>query len=165
MLPDIAFETIRDVSDNATARLSGDETQVGFDLARFQANIAAPGPLHVTGRGVGRIGILSPDRMGTVEDFEAIAHIPALFHQGTGDRAGTWEHVVYPTIPLREEVAAMRRGVWGDKTPQWYLLEHGFSGDGAHPPTPAHHFVHDAARPATIFGRMTTAFMRLFRGI
>lgn len=164
-LPDIALDTIREVQQNAVSRLSTDETQVGFDLGQFQENIATPGPLRVTAPGVGSIGILDPERMGTVEDFDAIADFPGLFHQGTGDRSGTWEHVVYPTIPLREEVAAMRRGVWGDRTPQWYLLENGFSGNGAFPPTPAHHFVADATSPLPIRNRIIQAFRRLIRGI
>lgn len=165
VLPDIAFDTIRDVQDNAASRLSSDDTQVGFDLAQFQANIAAPGPLRTTGPGVGSIGILDPEKMGTLSDFEAIANVPGLYHQGTGDRAGTWEHLVYPNPSLREEVARERRAVWGDRTPQWLLLEDGFAGNGAFPPTPPHHFIADGTRPATIIGRMTQAFTRLFRGL
>ena len=165
ILPDIAFDTINDVRSNASERLAGQQYQVGFDLDQFNQNIAAPGPLNVRAPGVGSIGILDHDRMGTVEDFEDIANEPGLFHQGTGDRRGVWRNVVYPDAEWRQEVALERQAVWGDKTPQWLLLEEGFSGNGAFPATPAHHFIEDATRPADIFPRMLRAAARLFRGL
>lgn len=163
ILPDIAFETIADVRSNANSRLAGQEYQVGFDLEQFNDNIATPGRLH-TGPGTGRIGILDPDRMGTLADFDSIGEA-GLFHQGTKDSKGVWRNVVYPDPELREEVAQDRQAVWGDKTPQWFLLEEGWHGDGAFPDTPAHHFIHDAAHAPTIFGRMQRAAARLFAGL
>lgn len=165
VLPDIALDTIADVRDNAVGRLAGQQYQVGFDLDQFVENISLPGKLNIPAPGVGSIGILDHEKMGTVEDFEDIANEPGLFHQGTGDRRGVWRNVVYPNASLREEVALERQAVWGDKTPQWMFLEDGFSGNGAFPATPAHHFIADATGATTILPRLRAAFARLFRGL
>ena len=163
-LPDVALETIADVQANAAGRLAGQQYQVGFDLDQFQANIAAPGPLRVNAPGVGSIGILDFDKMGTVKDFEEIRG-EGLFHQGTGDRAGVWQNVVYPDAEWRESVARDRQAVWGNKTPQWMFLEDGFTGNGAFPATPAHHFIADATGATTILPRLRAAFARIFKGL
>jgi len=166
MLPDIALDTIADVSAAASAMLTdAEEYQVGFDLPQLIENMSRPGPLVITSPGVGRIGILSEERMGTVEDFEKIADEPGLFHQGTRDRRGVWRNVVYPNAALRAEVAAERRQVWGDKTPQWRLLHDGYAGDGAYPATPPHPFVDDTVTPGRVIPRMLAAFKRLLSGI
>jgi len=165
ILPDIALDTISDVRANAAGRLAGQEYQVGFDLAQFDTNISSPGKLTVTRPGVGTIGILDVERMGTADDFERIAAEPGLFHQGTEDRKGTWRNVVYPDPDLRAEVASERQAVWGDKTPQWIMLENGFTGNGAFPSTPPHHFIQDSVRPSVILARMRAAAARIFRGI
>lgn len=164
ILADVALDTLADVQTNASARLAGQEYQVGFDLDQFQSNISTPGRLHVPAPGVGSIGILDVDKMGTVLDFEEIKG-ERLFHQGTGDRAGVWQSTVYPDAEWREQVARDRQAVWGSKTPQWMFLEDGFSGNGAFPSTPAHHFIQDAVRGPTIRARLHTAFARLFRGL
>lgn len=164
VLPDIALDTIAEVKANAASRLAGQQYQVGFDLDLFLNNISQPGRLHVTAPGVGRIGILDGERMGTRGDFDAIGEA-GLFHQGTKDRKGIWRNVVYPDEELRQEVAEERQAVWGDVTPQWFLLEEGFAGAGAFPATPPHHFVRDATRPAAVIPRMLRAFTRIFRGI
>ena len=163
ILPDIALATINDVQAEA-ATLAGQEYQVGFDLDQFQQNIAQPGRLDVPRPGVGTIGILDIDRMGTVKDFEEIKG-ERLFHQGTGDRAGVWENIVYPDAEWRAQVALERQAVWGDKTPQWMFLEDGFSGNGAFPSTPAHHFIEHGTRSTTILQRMRAAASRIFAGI
>lgn len=163
ILPDIAFDTIADVQAEA-ATLAGQEYQVGFDLDQFQRNIASPGRLNVTAPGVGTIGILDVERMGTAEDFERIAHA-GLFHQGTQDSAGVWRNIFYPDPELRQQVAEERQAVWGDKTPQWFLLNEGFQGSGAFPATPAHHFIDHGTRSTTILARMRAAAARIFAGI
>lgn len=165
ILPDIALATLAEVRSNADARLTGQEYQVGFDLNQFQNNIAQPGRLNIRAPGVGTIGILDVERMGTADDFEAIASVPGLFHQGTNDVRGMWRNVVYPDPELRQEVAEERQAVWGDKSPQWILLEEGFTGSGAFPSTPPHHFIQDAVRPTVIFARMRAAATRIFRGL
>lgn len=165
VLADVALDTIADVKANAAARLGGQEYQVGFDLDQFQENISRPGRLHVPAPGVGTIGILDVEQMGTADDFEAIGNVPGLFHQGTHDKHGTWRNVVYPDPQLRDEVATARQAVWGDRTPQWIMLENGFTGNGAFPSTPPHHFIQDSVRAATILPRMRAAFARLFRGL
>ena len=164
VLPDIALETIADVKDIAAGRLEGQEYQVGFDLAQFQENISAPGRLRMRGPGVGTIGILDVEKMGTRADFDSIGEA-GLFHQGTHDRKGIWRNVVYPDLELREEVAEERQAVWGDRTPQWFLLNDGWSGSGAFPATPAHRFIEDGTRSVIILSRMRAAFARLFRGL
>lgn len=170
ILPDIAFDTIADVQAEA-ATLAGQEYQVGFDLEQFQRNIASPGRLNVTAPGVGTIGILDVERMGTAADFDRIATTPGdrtnvgLFHEGTGDRHGTWRNIVYPDPDLRDEVARARQAVWGDRTPQWRLLDEGFQGSGAFPATPAHHFIDHGTRSTTILARMRAAAARIFAGI
>ena len=108
VLADVALDTIADVKANAAARLTGQEYQVGFDLDQFQENISRPGRLHVPAPGVGVIGILDVEEMGTAEDFEAIGSIPGLFHQHTGDTHGTWRNIVYPDPALRDEVEDAR---------------------------------------------------------
>lgn len=164
-LPDVAAEVIRDVQDSADANLSGQEYQVGFDLGQFKANIAQPGSLVIRGPGVGHIGILDTDRMGNADDFEKIAGEPGLFHQGTGDRHLVWRNVVYPNRGLRDEVAAGRQKVWGSKTPQWLLLNDGFSGNGSFPPTPATDFIGQGTREATVIGKLFRRFHQMFRGL
>ena len=164
-LSDVALETIADVQASAAEALAGDQSQVGFDLNQFQSNIAQPGPLVSPAPGVGTVGILSPERMGTLQDFEEIAHVPGLYHQHTGDRAGTWEHVVYPNAQLRSEVAQARKAVWGEKTPQWLLLNDGFSGNGAFPPTPPHRFIQSATEAGKIISRLGNRFRQLFGGL
>ena len=165
-LPDVAHEVIADVQASAADSLAGAEQyQVGFDLGQFQQNIADPGPLEVTGPGVGSIGILDVERMGTLDDYEQIAHEPGLFHQGTQDARGVWRNVFYPNAELRGKVAAERQAVWGAKTPQWFLLNDGFSGNGAFPDTPATHFIENATSAPSVLSKLVARFERMFRGI
>lgn len=165
VLSDVAQDVIEDVQRSAQASLAGRTEQVGFDLNQFLSNISRPGPLIITGPGVGSVGILDHDLMGTVEDFEDIGGEPGLFHQHTGDRSGVWRNVVYPDADLREEVARERQAVWGSKTPQWWFYENGWSGGGAFPTTPATHFIESATAPRNVLTRMHARFRTLFRGI
>jgi len=162
-LSEVALDAIGDVQRNAAALLGGQQSQVGFDLEQFQANISRPGPLLFGAPGVGSIGILDTDLMGTLSDFEAIAGL-GLFHQGTRDRAGVWRNIVYPTESWRDSVARDRQAVWGSKTPQWYLLEHGFSGDGSFPETPAYQFIESATGPSR-WPKIMQRIASVFRGV
>ena len=161
-LSDVALATIRDVQRSAQTSLGGRSDQVGFDLGQFQANIAEPGPLTVTG-GFGRVGILDRERMGTLADFERIRGVKGLFHQGTGN-VEIWR-LVYETPSLRAEVEAERRRVWGSKTPQWWLIEHGYAGSNAYPAVPPAGFIEAATRPAALNARLLTRMEKLFRGL
>ena len=166
VLPEIAKDVLADVQRDASAQLAGAEQyQVGFDLTQFQHNIAEPGPLHVQGPGVGSIGILDVERMGTLADYEQIANRPGLYHQGTQDAAGVWRNVVYPDPALRAEVAVERQAVWGEKTPQWWLLKNGATGNGAYPDTPAHDFIGPATSEPNLIAKARARISQLFRGI
>jgi hypothetical protein len=166
VLPEIAKDVLDDVQRDASVQLAGAEQyQVGFDLGQFQQNINEPGPLHVLGPGVGSIGILDVERMGTLDDYEQIAHEPGLFHQGTQDARGVWRNVVYPNPELRDEVARERQAVCGDKTPQWWLLLHGATGNGAYPDTPAHDFIGPATSEPNLIAKARARISQLFRGI
>lgn len=173
-LSDVAVQTIGDVSTNALERLASRDDQVGFDLGQFLRNISQPGPLEVTGAR-GTVGILHEPTMGTVEDFEAIANIAGsgkgagrvdkhLWHQH-GGRGDMFKRAVFDYPDIREELSKDRRSVWGRKTPQWYLMENGFSGTGAYPPVPASHFIASATRADKMVLRLRNAMTRLFRGI
>lgn len=165
-LSDVALDTIEAVQQSAQS-LAGQEYQVGFDLPQFQANIAEPGPLVLTAPGDGHVGILDVGRMGTVEDFERIGgsqgQWPFLFHGHTRDRKHVWRDIVYPHPENREEVAQARRAVWGDKTPQWFLLNDGAHGDGVFPDTPATHFIDNATSAPTVLARIKSRFSMLLR--
>lgn len=101
--------------------------------------------------------------MGTVEDFEAIAHEPGMFHHHTGDGQAFRE--VFEHEMTREAVARARQQVWGEKTPQWYLLEYGYAGDGAYPPVPAANFISTATRNDRMALLMRNAMSSALRGI
>lgn len=166
-LSDVAVQTIGDVSSNALSRLVGREDQVGFDLAQFIRNISQPGPLEIVGAR-GTVGILHEPTMGTLEDFEAIANLPGadqhLWHQH-GGRGDVFKRAVFDYPDIREELARDRQSVWGDRTPQWYLMENGFSGGGAYPDVPAAKFIASATRNDKMVLRLRNAMTRLFRGI
>lgn len=159
----VAVDTIGDVSNNALTSLAGREDQVGFDLAQFIQNIRDPGPLEVNG-GRGQVSILDQERMGTVEDFDLIADDPHLWHFGTG-HAELFRQDVFEDPEARDDLERKRRAIWGDKTPQWYLMENGFSGAGAYPPVPAAHFVASATRADRIALKLINAMNGLFKGI
>lgn len=163
-LSDVALETIQDVSENAVTRLADREDQVGFDLRQFLQNIRNPGPLVIEG-GMGTVGILHEPTMGTEGDFEAIAGIRGLWHEG--HRAGlAFKLGVFDDPDIREELARSRQQVWGDKTPQWYLLENGTLGvAGAYPQAPPTHFIASATRADKMVLRLRNAMTSLFRGI
>jgi len=162
-LVEVAHDAIEDVQHNAATLLGSQQSQVGFDLEQFQTNISRPGQLILGAPGVGSIGILDTNLMGTVDDFEAIRGL-GLFHQGTQDRKGVWRNIVYPDDAWRETVARLRQAIWGAKTPQWYLLENGFSGDGAFPDTPATHFVESATGPSLMV-KVLSRISHVFRGV
>jgi len=159
----VAVETIGDVSDNAVTRLAGREDQVGFDLPQFLENIREPGQLQVNGAR-GSIGILDQDRMGTLEDFDAISSDPKLWHTGRGF-AELFRIKVFERPQTRADLAQERQQVWGSKTPQWFLLNDGYSGSDAYPPVPASHFIDSATRGDRMALRLRNAMTSLYRGL
>lgn len=161
-LSGVATQTIGDVSDTALERLSGREDQVGFDLAQFLRNIAFPGQLEVSGAR-GTVGILHEPTMGTVEDFDAISG-GDLWHAG-GGRGDLFKVSVFDDPEIRDELARDRQGVWGAKTPQWYLMENGYSGTGAYPEVPASRFIATSTRADRMVLRLRNAMTSLYRGI
>lgn len=164
-LSSVAVDTIGDVSTNALTRLAGREDQVGFSLSQFLENIRYPGQLQVLGAR-GQVGILDQHEMGTLEDFEMIANIPGdpLWHQH-GRRGDLFKEAVFDRPDEREELASARQQIWGRKTPQWYLMENGYSGTGAYPPVPASHFIASATRADRIALKLINAMRGLYRGI
>lgn len=112
-----------------------DSSQVGFDMRQWVANTAYP---EYAGDGVW--GIFNVEKMGTYEDFEQIAQSPKsgvprdemLWH--TGRRMGdSFRRLVYQNIGSRYALSEARQAVWGDKTPQWWLLNYGNRYAGAFP--------------------------------
>lgn len=164
-LSEVAVQTIGDVSDNVVTRVASREDQVGFDINQFLQNIRDPGPIEVFGTAQGTVGILDTQKMGTIEDLEAISHDPRLWH--AGHRAGEkFRIAVFDDPDVRDELARARQAIWGDRTPQWYLLEHGTLGvPGAYPQAPPAHFIQSATRADRIALRMRNAMTSLYRGI
>ena len=162
-LSSVAVDTIGDVSNNAVTRLAGREDQVGFDLIQFLENISEPGPLHVAGAR-GQVGILDETRMGTMEDFDAISGEPSLWHTLQG-AAELFRIKVFERPDQRRAVAEGRQAIWNPTTPQWYLMENGYSGGDAYPPVPASHFIASATRADRLSLRLRNAMTSLYRGI
>lgn len=163
-LIDVAQGAIGEVSQSALTRLAGREDQVGFDLAQFLRNISQAGQLIVHQPGVATIGILDVIKMGTLDDFEAIGQVPDLWHFGQ-NRAEQFRKQVYDYPDIRAELAAERQSIWGEKTPQWYLLENGYPGDGAYPAVPAAHFIAAATRADRMTLLLRNAMSSALRGI
>jgi hypothetical protein len=160
----VATQTIGDVRDNAVVRLGPREDQVGFNLNQFIANIAEPGPLEVSGAR-GTVGILDTERMGTEGDLDAISGDPKLWHFGSRN-AVAFKLGVFDHPDVRDELARARQAVWGDKTPQWYLLENGTLGvPGAYPKAEPAHFIQSATRADRMVLRLRNAMTSLYKGI
>jgi hypothetical protein len=163
-LSDVAVDVIGDVSTNAVTMLAGREDQVGFDLPQFIQNIRDPSPLVVTGAAHGSVSILDQEQMGTVDDFDAISNDPQLWHAGTG-RGDLFRLDVFEDPEEKAFLESARKSVWGTKTPQWYLMEYGYTGQGAYPPVPASHFIASATRGDRIALKLRNAMVKLFNGI
>lgn len=157
---DVATDVIGEVSQSALSNLSGRDDQVGFDLAQFLDNIRTPSSLEIRGR-TASISILDVRRMGTQEDFEAIAYVPELWHSHQR-RGEAFRTQLYDYPELREALAQRRQQIWGTKTPQWWLLEHGYSGGGAYPAVPASHFIAEATEQTKIQRMLYAKMQNLF---
>jgi hypothetical protein len=121
----LAAEETIDVISNAIRAEWADNNQVGFDLDNFINIISKRVPLQGGG-----IGILNTDEMGTADDFKNIYRIKGLWHYGTGsgERFGLF---INQTSWIYDQVAEMirkRKYFWGDREPQWYLIEYGTTG-------------------------------------
>lgn len=136
-------QTISNVENSfASSAVSSLVEQVGFDPAQFFRNIQ---PIIRVAPGL--YGILDVDLMGTASDFEEIAGVKGLWHQGSGSGQAFRRRVF--ENPIRNlYVSAQRRRVWAPRTPQWILLEYGGSNpygipdDGAmNAPLPPLHFI------------------------
>lgn len=138
-----ALDTVKEVEISAYRRVAVRNDQVGFDFFQFIENIQG-----VTPDGTG-YAILDTDKMGTINDFEEIRG-EKLWHQGTrgGDK---FRQAVYQNDERRAELAEERKAFWGDKTPQWILIEFGSSTGGEYPPVPAAHFIGKVRDGGTIF--------------
>jgi hypothetical protein len=130
-----AQDTINAVEQSALRKLSGRNDQVGFDLFQFIDNIQG-----IFDDGSGGVSILDTNRMGTVEDFEAIGDDKTLWHMGTGS-GEKFRKSVFSKHSARSSLSARRQGVWGETTPQWLLMEFGSHSGGEYPPVPAAHFI------------------------
>ena len=82
-----------------------------------------------------------------------------------GRRGDLFRESVFNDPEEREDLERARRAIWGDKTPQWYLMENGFTGTGAYPPVPASHFIASATRADRIALKLRNAMVKLYNGI
>lgn len=115
-----------------------DDDQVGFDFDQWRHN--AYGVYTMAN---GYYGILSPEVMGTAEDFEKIAQNwwerrkgndtePTLWH--TGMRMGdSFRRLVLNRPANKAALAEARQAIWGTKTPQWWFKNYGNYFAGAYP--------------------------------
>ena len=148
----------------SASQLIGQQQQIGFDFVQFLQNIEGVTPLAANQYG-NSFAILDTEKMGTAQDFEAIANIRGLWHEGKG--AGEkFRRLVVNVADTRQQVEAGRQAVWGSKTPQWILLEYGSSGGidtaGAMQPITPYNFIgqvinNEAAIFATWTSRIRTS--------
>ena len=107
---------------------NAESEQVGFDLSNF--NRIIDDVEVVEGGG---FGILNIQKMGTAEDFEAIAGVPDLWHMGRRMN-DSFRRLIMDRPANRNMLADARNAVWGDKEPQWWFLNYGNVGRvGAYP--------------------------------
>lgn len=125
-----AEDTARFVQDTTRTNWSGDNSQIGFDIDSFAASIRAAEPIPEG------FGILNVNRMGTAADFEQIGRGSGLWHEG-GKRGDAFRRFILERPGASEDLAQLRKIVWGDTNPQWWFLEYGNeSFAGAFPQRP-----------------------------
>lgn len=115
------------------------DTQVGFDPDIFIE--ALRNDLSQDADGTWSIDIMNAG--GDAEEFEAIYQEEDLWHMGY-NRNEAFARFIFARAESREELAAARQAVWGDKAPQWYILNYGGGAPPVGPVAPSH-FIERAA--------------------
>jgi hypothetical protein len=141
-LPNVANSAAFDLASIAIERAhqhaadSGwavDNDQVGFDFAKWLDNTR-----RVEFISGGAWGIFNIEAMGTAEDYERISQAPkqglpkdeVLWHMGMRMN-DSFRRLVMERPSNRSSLAQARQAIWGDKTPQWWLLNYGNRFAGA----------------------------------
>lgn len=160
----VMLDAAEDVVDDIAVELASIDTstQVGFDADLFIQNLRQTLDKDETGAWT-----IDPwEAGGDEEDFEQIAgkefgpvtigdhSANSLWHAGTGRYADFWR-LIHSNAAARFDLATLRQEVWGDKTPQWYLLNYGFLAAGQEPT----HFLENAL-DRTPISRVRTAIKR-----
>lgn len=130
---DVAQYAVRQAHQHAAdSGWATDNEQIGFDFAKWLNNTRTPQVVD------DRVGIFNVRVMGTYEDFERISQAPKsgidkedmLWH--TGMRMDdSFRRLIMQRPANRQALSEARRQVWGDVTPQWWLLNYGNQGTGA----------------------------------
>lgn len=142
-------ESARDLIESIRIELAAVDTtlQVGFDPELFINNLR----LTLAKDQDGTWSIDPWLAGGTEADLEQIAgrggpfeigeHTSkSLWHMGTG-RTDAFFRLILGNVSARGDLAALRQGVWREKTPQWFLINYG-STVGQQP---AEYFIEKAA--------------------
>lgn len=134
----VMLEAARDVVENIAAELRAIDTsrQVGFDAELFISNLRST--LRQDAQGAWEIDPWEAggdeDDLDLITDERAMINDrdQTLWHQGKG-RTDSFFRLIYNNNVARSQMSEARRSVWGDRTPQWYLIEYG-SVIGQQPP-------------------------------
>jgi hypothetical protein len=129
------FDAADEFIDNVNSELASTDTdnQVGFNPDQFISNLR-----QTLSRAPDGAWEVNPLEAGGDEgDFEEIGgqykRGDHLWHGGTGNTAAFFRRVM-SDAQEQAGLARRRQNVWGDKTPQWYLLNYG-SPEAGQPPT------------------------------
>lgn len=133
---EIMREAVLDLVDGIESELHSIdfENQTGFDPDQFIENLR-------NSLGKRRVNVIDgpwsidPWATGNEDDLEDISGIKDLWHMGK-IRTEAYFRLIQGNPEANAELADERQSVWGERTPQWFLLEFG---------SPA------AAQPATGF--------------
>jgi hypothetical protein len=149
-------EAAIDIVENIAIELAaiGTSRQVGFDPDLFIANLRAT--LRQDAQGAWEIDPWEAggdeDDLDLITDERAMINDrdQTLWHQGKG-RTASFFRLIYNNNVARTEMSEARRSVWGDRTPQWYLINYG----SPIALQPAEHFIERAlsASPIVVIKR------------
>lgn len=156
-----AYKVLNEVAIAVQARWSGHE-QIGFDIQNFLDII-----VKIEEIPSGGIGILNVEKMGTAEDFERIRGPRRLWHQGTrnAERFGLFINQQGMFFDQVAELAELRNAYWGNREPQWWLLEYGTLGSGAYNPQPPNQAITETVLNSipAVFSTIEDAATRMLR--
>lgn len=102
--------------------------QVGFNKDLFISNLRSTLREDADGS-----WIIDPwEAGGSEEELDLITGVreeingrtQSLWHEGKG-RTSSFFRLIYANASARQDLAFLREQIWGDLTPQWYLLNYG----------------------------------------